>query len=88
MAKDMINEAIESLVNRAATMWMQFADTCVNAVAAISKKADKTSADNAKAEAYRKKSEQFKAGGADLREMADQQQVGKPTHENETPSNS
>ncbi len=87
MAKDM-NVSIESLLNKAAAMWMQFSDTCVNAVTAISKKADKTSADNAKVAAYRKKSEEFKVGGSDLRAMADQQHVGTPTHTNETPSNS
>lgn len=83
-----INEAIQSLVNRAATTCMQNADTCINAVGVISKKADKTPADNARVEVYRKKSEEFKAVGMDLRAMADQLQVGTPTRANETPSNS
>ncbi|MBX9586404.1 MAG: hypothetical protein K2X50_04015 [Gammaproteobacteria bacterium] len=83
-----VNEAIQSLVNRAAVACMQNADTCVNAVTVISNKTDKTPADNARVEAYRKKSEEFKAVGMDLRAMADQLQVGTPTHANETPSNS
>lgn len=79
-----MREAIESLVNKGASMLSQFADTCANAVVALGNKPDKLPADVKKADVYGKKVEELKSEGAHLRELADQQQVGKPT---QTPSN-
>ncbi len=82
-SNEALDSLVNSLVNRGAVMWPQFADTCVNAVAAISKKADKTQADNAKIAAYGGKAELFNALGNSMRELLDQQHGVTPS---QTPS--
>lgn len=81
-----IDEAIESLLNKASTMWAQFSDTCVNAVKTISAKPEKTPADLAKGRSYTDKGEMFKSLEKDVRNLADQRH-GVGVEKPQTPSN-
>jgi hypothetical protein len=80
-----INEAIEALVNKGATMWAQFAQTCANAVKTVENKADKTSVDMKKSAGYSQKVGEFEQSESATRKLVDKTPDEQVQPDRETP---